>query len=410
MYRFLDKDGGVLYVGKAINVRRRVSSYFSSIDLGEKTQILVSLIDTIQITTVTSELESLLLEASYIKKFNPKYNARLTDGKAYPLIRVSVKSQYPTVLIARKNDDPKSVYFGPFPHATTVRMVLKLIRRIFPFQSVVNHAKRICLFHHLGLCPCPPMFSSPEQKKEYKKNIRHLIQFLDGKKEVVLKELVSERDKLTKKEQYELASDVQKKIDAIHYITGRSHKPFEYDVNPTLASDLRKEEVDSLTRILQEHGVAAEKLHRIECYDISNTAGVGAVGSLVVFTNGEKDSKWYRRFRIKPNIKGPNDFAMLASVLKRRLTHGQWPTPDLFIVDGGKGQVSSAKMVLMDAAINVPLIGLAKRDEIIITADFVEIRLPKDSAALRLVMRIRDEAHRFAITYHKLVRSRFIFE
>ena len=149
--------------------------------------------------------------------------------------------------------------------------------------------------------------------------------------------------------------------------------------------------------------------HRIECYDVANIQGQYATGAMVVFTNGEKDSSSYRKFKIR-KVRGQNDFAMMKEVLSRRLTHlDDWGKPDLIIVDGGKGQISSAHQALQEANVTIPLVGLAKREEIIITSDFIEIKLPKNSKALQLVMRIRDEAHRFAITFQRKLRSKSIF-
>jgi len=149
-----------------------------------------------------------------------------------------------------------------------------------------------------------------------------------------------------------------------------------------------------------------KSLRRIECFDISNTSGTNATGSMVVFENGEKAGNYYRKFKIK-TLKTPNDFAMIEEVLIRRLKHKEWPYPNLLVVDGGKGQVSAAnKAIKQFNILEIPIIGLAKKEETIITSHLAEIKLPKDSSALKLVMRIRDEAHRFAITYHKKLRSK----
>jgi excinuclease ABC subunit C len=248
-----------------------------------------------------------------------------------------------------------------------------------------------------------------DAKAEYKKTIRRIITFLEGNVEKVTKELEKERDDVSKREEFEKAKQLQIKIDAIRLITHPVHTPFEYEHNPNLKTDIRRDELKELQYHLRQVGFQTDEIHRIECYDISNTQGTNATGSLVVFTDGEKDSKWYRRFKIKPETKGPNDFAMMYEVLSRRLKHTEWPLPELLIVDGGKGQISSAKKALEDSGISVPLVGLAKREEIIITSDFHEVILPKRSHALQLVMRIRDEAHRFAITYHRKLRSKFTF-
>ncbi len=407
MYHFLDKSNTVLYVGKARDLKKRVSSYFSNKELGEKTRALVSQINSIEVTIVESELESLLLEANDIKKYDPKYNIRLTDGKAYPLIRIVIKDTYPVIISARHPDDKNSVYFGPFPSSKDVRLVLKTLRRIFPYQSVVNHPKRICLYHHLGLCPCPPVFDSPQLKKAYKETMKHIIHFLEGNTKKVLRDLENERDDYTNNEEFEKAGELQKKINAILYVTQPFHKPFEYELNPNLRTDIRHKELTQLGEHLIKGGVPVKELERIECYDMSNIQGHQYVGSMVVLTNGEIDKSQYRKFKIYQQPEGiPNDFAAMAEVITRRLKHAEWPTPDLIIVDGGKGQVSTTQSVLDMHGVSIPLIGIAKREELLITPDFVEIKLPKDSVALHLVQRIRDEAHRFAITYHRNLRSK----
>lgn len=397
-------------MGKAKNLKNRVSSYFRDTDLGEKTRILVSKIHTITYLPVASEVESLLLEAMYIKKYKPAYNIRLTDGKSYPLIRITTKELYPAVLIARRADDKKSQYFGPFPNAGAMKLVLRTIRRIFPFHSVLKHPKTFCLYHHLDLCPCVPAIDTDEARKEYKKTIQKIITFLEGDIKKVTKELEKERDTQSADENFEKAKQIQVKIEAMQLITYPLHMPYEYETNPNLKTDIRRQELEELRYHLRNVGLEVPQIHRIECYDISNTSGTNATGSLVVFTDGEKDAKWYRRFKIKPETKGPNDFAMMHEVLQRRMKHLEWPMPDLIIVDGGKGQISMAKKALEKAGIERALVGLAKKEEIIITADFRKILLPKSSHALQLVMRIRDEAHRFAITYHKKLRSKITFE
>jgi len=375
--------------------------------LGTKTQILVSRINKIKTLVLNSEIEAFLLEAKYIKKYKPKYNIKLTDDKAYPLIRITIKDIYPKVLIARKANDVNSIYFGPFPNgASALRTTLRTIRRIFPYQSVPNHPKKVCLYYHLGLCPCPPVFAASEFKKEYKKTIKHIIHFLNGHTRKIIKDLKKERDILSVNEDFEKAEEIQNKINAIELITGPFYKTaIDLDINPNLKEDLREKEISDLREILNKNNLNIKTLERIECFDISNISGTNATGSMVVFIKGEKESNWYRRFKIR-NTDGPNDFAMMEEVLKRRLNHKGWSIPDLIIVDGGKGQISSGLKVLKNLNLDIPLIGLAKREETIITSYFKEISLPKNSEALKLIMRVRDEAHRFAITYHRKLRSK----
>lgn len=472
VYRFLGKNDEILYVGKANDLKSRVSSYFAgTAKLGPKTRVLVSQIEKIDITIVESELEALLLEAFYIKKYNPKYNIRLTDSKMYIRIRITIKDDFPRVLLARREEDKNSLYFGPYPSSSSVKLVLKTIRRIYPYQSVLNHPNKKCLFNHIGLCPCPPLFSSSQEfKTEYRKHIRGIVRILEGESQKIMKELEKERDSLSKKEEYEKALVVQKKINALSLITTPFHRPFEYHINPNLRDDIRQQELDGLRDILIQQGLPVKDLTRIECYDISNTQGTHATGSMVVFVNGEKESSQYRKFRIRRDWEKPktkagevslesapkpakhlaNDFAMMREVLKRRLKHDEWNTPDLIIIDGGKGQVSSALTALADSGIAIPLVGLAKREETIVVPrlltetdgeqgdlhphvtsyhellnrrftgtgsekaqiiivneeNFTEISLPKDSPSLHLIQRLRDEAHRFAITYHRRLRSK----
>lgn len=289
-----------------------------------------------------------------------------------------------------------------------MRLVLRTIRRIFPFQSVVNHPKKPCLYYHLGLCPCPNVYASEELEKTYRKNINQISKFLNGKINKVLEELKKEREILSQNENFEKASNIQKKIETIEFILNPIFKPFEYETNPNLVFDLRIKELKTLKEELGKNGVNIKVLKRIECYDVSNIQGSFAAGVMVVFLDGEKDPASYRKFSIKnQKNRKPNDFLMIEEIIIRRLKHKEWPLPDLIIVDGGKGQVGTAVKALKKYNLAIPVIGLAKREEIIVTSDFKEVRLPKRSPALILSMRIRDEAHRFAISYHKKLRSNY---
>lgn len=433
VYLFLDADKTIIYVGKAKDLKSRVSSYFTSPNgLGPKTRLLVDQIKLIKIIIVESELESLLLEAFYIKKYRPHFNIRLTDDKSYPLVKIAIKDDYPAVLLERRMDDPKALYFGPYPNAGSVRLVLKILRKAFPYQSVLNHPKRVCLYYHLGLCPCPPVFASPELKKTYRHNIRDIIRILEGKSQNVTRDLTREMEAFSKLERFEEAAILKKRLEALKIITKPWRKPFEYDVNPNLRTDIRSGELDGLARALKSQGLEINNLDRIECYDISNIQGTNATGSMVVLTQGEIDKSQYRKFKIHQQDK-PNDFAMMQEMLERRLNHSEWPQPDLIIVDGGKGQLTSVMAALVKKDQKIPLIGLAKREETIIIPtiqsfydetkrmapiskrtklygtnedNFIELSLTKSSSSLHLIERIRNEAHRFAINYHRKLRSK----
>ncbi len=368
---------------------------------------MVSQIAKIKTIITDSEIEALLLESRYIKKYKPKYNIKLMDDKSYLMIRITIKDKYPKVLMARRQDDKDSIYFGPFPNGSkALRIVLKIIRKIFPYQSVLNHDKKICLYHHLGLCPCPPIFDSPQLRREYSKNICHIKNFLDGNTGKIITDLKKERDILSKNEEFEKAILLQNKIKAIGLITGPHYKKYsDSGFDSDFTDKLRKKEINELINILNKNGYNVKSLERIECFDISNTSGSNATGSMVTFVSGKKDGNWYRKFKIR-TLSSPNDVGMMEEILHRRMKHYEWPWPNLLIIDGGKGQVSTAVKVLKNTNSKIPLIGLAKKEETIVTADLKEISLPKESEALKLIMRIRDEAHRFAISYHRSLRSK----
>lgn len=396
----------MVYVGKALNLRKRVSSYFLNKDFGEKTRLLVSQIHSIKIIGVSSELEAFLLEERLVKKYKPKYNIKLQDGKTYPSIKITVKDEYPKILMVRKQIDDKSMYFGPYTKTSSLIKVLKIIRRIFPYQSVLNHPKSLCFYYHLGLCPCP----SVTKDKNYKKTIKRIVSFLKGDTQKIIIELEKEREIYSKNEDFENAKLTQNKIDSIKFVTSPIYKPFEYEENPNLRFDIIEDQLNALKKVLIKNDIFVDNLKRIECYDISNISGKYATGSMVVFTNGEKDTSSYRRFRIKRFYNNkPNDFAMMQEMLERRLKRKDWEMPSLIIIDGGKGQVSSIKEIFTKLNVNIPLIGLAKKEETIISSGLKEIKLPKSSKELLLVIRLRDEAHRFAVSYHRKLRSKFIF-
>lgn len=396
-------------MGKAKDLKKRVSSYFTKNDHDLKTKLLVEHIKDVNHIVVLSEIEAFLLESALIKQYRPYYNIKLTDDKSYPFVLIS-KSDSPYVSIVRKKTDKKALYYGPYVDAGALKIVLKLLRKIFPYQSARNHPKRKCLYFHLGLCPCVPAI--PENMASYKRNLRSLRQVLEGKKETVLKTLIRERNAYSQREEFEQARGIQYQIEALERLTSPVYEPFKYIENPNAHTQREQEENNSLLELLRSHGVLLEKLSRIECYDISNFQGSSATGSMTVFVDGSATKSEYRKFKIK-KVKQINDFAMHQEVLGRRLKHIEWNYPQLIIIDGGKGQVSSAMQVLAHLNIHIPVIGLAKKFETIIIPEkeagrfvFREVRVPLSTPALNLMRRIRDEAHRFAITYHRVLRSK----
>lgn len=406
---FKDEKGKILYVGKAKNLKKRVASYFSNKALDAKTIKLVAALKDISTIQVASEIEAFLLESELIKKHRPFYNIKLTDDKSYPMIEITTNSN-PSVTITRKKADKNALYFGPYTDTKAAKTVLKLLRKVFPYQSIKNHPKRKCLYFHLNLCPCVP--AVPENLTEYKNNLKGIERFLKGKKHEVLKSLEKERDLYSKNEEFEKAASMQSKIERINYITSTTFDPFHYIDKPDFYYERIEKEVASLREILKPYFTGLVSLKRIECYDISNISGTNATGSMVVFINGEKLSSEYRRFKIKTK-NTPDDFHMMREMIARRFDNKEWEKPDLVIIDGGKGQVSSALMSMATQKVSYPLVGLAKREEIIVVPvknahgmEFVEVKLPHSTPGINLVRRIRDEAHRFAVAYHRLLRKK----
>ena len=415
-YIFKDENNVIIYVGKAKDLKKRVSSYFlKSRILDSKTIQLVSKIKTIDHIVVNSEIEAFLLEASLIKKHHPFYNIKFLDDKSYPYVKISV-NKIPYISISRnKKIDLNAKYFGPYPEVTPLKAVLKLLRKIFPYQATANHSKRKCLYYHLGLCPC--VQAVPENLLEYKRNIRNISLFFDGDKEKLLKNLLSDQKICIKNEEFEKAGIIQNQIDAIHRITREEFNPFLYIEKPDSYYERLQNETKSLKKILSDRGVSVDDLYRIECYDISNLSGTNATASMAVFINGDSSKKDYKRFKIRTKHT-PDDFHMLKEVVARRLKHPEWGIPNLMVIDGGKGQVSSVLEILLASEYKIPVIGLAKKEETIIVPKitksysiiFDEIKLQKSEPGINLLRTIRNEAHRFAITYHKLLRSKAAFK
>lgn len=394
VYLFKNSKGKIIYVGKAVNLNNRVKSYFNkSLSTGEKTKLLVDNIKSLEIIKVDSEIEALLLEANLIQKYQPKYNIDLKDNSSYPSIKITTNEKFPRVTQTRKIIHDGAKYYGPYTDITTLRFILKTLRKIFKFRSCKTLPKKPCLYYYINKCQAPCIFNSTEQAKEYKKNIKNIILFLDGKKDLLIKNLTVEMKISSKDENYEKANQLKTQIEKIKDFTKPSNKPYEYLKNPDLLDDQINLSLDNLKKSLN-----LQNLSRIECYDVANIQGQFSTASMIVFTNGQKDTDSYRRFKIHTTGK-PNDYKMLEETLLRRFKHNEWPSPDLVIIDGGLGQLN----VFNNLKINIPAIALAKREEKIYFKNKIII-LDRSSPALKLLQRIRDEAHRFATTYHKKLR------
>lgn len=432
-YIFKDAGGKVIYVGKAKNLKSRVKSYFSvSIPSDFKTAELVSKINDLEFIKVGSEFEALILEAELIKKYRPKYNIVLKDDKSriYIVIRDDVisisgkKYKSPKVITSRKPDLKDSdVVFGPYPNNVVVRKILTTSRKIFPFRDC-NYTKFVkyrkisspCLYGHMGICPSPCLASEPSDLSSYKKNISGLKKILSGNATGLIKNIKKKMQTYSENEKFEEAAVYRDLLDKFYFVQKTFREAEEYINNPYLIDDINKKSLEEIKDFLP---FLKNLPRRIECYDISNISGKEAVGSMVVSINGSIDKSEYKRFKIKFK-KTPDDFGMMYEVLYRRLKRElpgsdvkSWGLPDLIVVDGGKPQVSSASDVLKDLGIFVPVVGIAKKFETLVYKEgeeFYEKRFPNDSLGMKLIIRLRDESHRFAQSYHHLLRKKSLVE
>ncbi len=540
VYLMKDTRGTVLYVGKAQSLRNRVRSYWQKQAGGGEIHLIRSVIEKIadlEYTMTDSVSEALLLEINLVKRYRPRYNVRLKDDKSYPFIKITMAEDFPRVERTRKLPADGSRYFGPYASASSVDEAMNLIRRIFPFRTCGldiregrKAIERPCLLYHIKRCQAPCV--GYINKADYRADIEQIERFLEGRQEIVARELTRQMQAASEATQYERAAALRDKVKAVERTMESqkmaAHATTEEDVLglarqdtqaavqlfavrggkmvgrdvylldapretddatvlagfvkqyyeratsvppavlvPALPEDAADLETFLATRrggavhirvpqrgakrellalatrnatetLAREHArwladqgktlVALEELGqaldlpvaplRIECYDISNFAGAQSVGSMVVFEDGRPRTGEYRRFRIK-EVVGANDYASHQEVLRRRFRRAKtgeegneeelrWQLPDLVVIDGGKGQLSAAKEVLDELGYHdLAVVGLAKEREEIFLPDRDEpVMLPTTSPALYLMQRLRDEAHRFAITYHRSLRAK----
>lgn len=526
---FKDSQHKVIYVGKASNLRNRVSSYFSpNTNLPSKPLRMLSKIANIESILTNTEQEALILECNLIKKHRPSYNVRLKDDKTFPYLKIDLNNDWPVVRITRRSQKDEAKYFGPFASAGSLRMTLRLIRKIFPFRScskaITGNEAKPCLEYHINRCLGPCIGAT--SKEEYDKVIQQVIMFLEGKQETILRELKLSMLRASQELKFEKAALLRNQIQAIQQVIegqkiaiavrgehdvialaqakdlayveiffvrnskllGRDHlilegirdempthiitsfiKQYYYSASsiPPLIllqypveepsviihwlSKLRgtrvrlhvprqggkKQLLDIVAKNAQQgfelyqakqstNVVAAITLEelkhklslpktplRIESYDISSIRGSMPVGSMVVFEKGIPKRAHYRRFRIR-SVSGIDDYAMIQEILRRRFvrfteTEDKWATtPDLVLIDGGKGHLNAALAVMSAIGLSqIPVASLAKENEEVFVPGRPEpVDIPQTSAALYLLQRVRDEAHRFALGYHQRLRQK----
>ncbi len=388
-YLMKDKAGRVIYVGKAKSLKKRLLNYIGR-SLDTKTVMLMSNVSDLEYRLAPTESLALLLEASLIHKYAPKYNVSLRDDKSYPLVKIT-NEEFPAVCITRKREHDGARYFGPYTSAWLLKEALKIIRKRFPYRSCKQMPDKACIYYRIGLSPAPCV--GKINKQEYAKTIKNISLILEGKTEALIKKLLREMKLKAKGHDFEEAAKRRDQINAL----GSIAENYAGSPNQGALEDLRN--------LLQ-----LKKLpERIEAFDISNISGKEATGSMVSFYRGLPDKNNYRRFRIK-TVKAIDDYRMLAEVVRRRylrLTEEKLPLPDLILIDGGRGHLLTAARELSNLDLSIPLVSIAKKEEHIYLGESLKpIKLTSDTPALNLLRRVRDEAHRFAVAYHHILRRK----
>lgn len=503
VYFFKAPDETILYIGKAKELRKRVSSYFAK-TYTDKTGLLVKEATSIEFIVTDTEVEALILEARLIRQHKPKYNIDLKNGVRYAYLKFT-NQDFPRLLTVRKREKDQAQYFGPFTDGTGRENSARLLRSIFKVRTCGEKLpKKVCLQFYLGNCDAPCIANI--SKEEYKKNVDVATSVLRGKTKMVIKQLETEMKRLSEKKMFEQAKTRRDQIralrkfgqrqkiemhkqyneDVLHWInigekvyvqlfrvekgniSGKQEFTFEsgpeiieqfirqyYQTNeipdmliiprPLKEQDLiaayltkikgkkvsidipyrgRKKKIldlvyrnilfateqeDQSLLNLRDHLNLPGVPYVIECFDISTIQGSFNVASMVQFRGGVPDKSNYRRFKIK-TVQQQDDFASMAEVVRRRYTRllkEKKPVPDLIVVDGGRGQLNAAWEVLKDLEVKVPIIGLAKKEEEIYRVETIDtLKLSKKEPGLKLLIQLRDEAHRFAITYHRLLRKK----
>lgn len=415
VYFFYDKTGKVIYIGKALNLKNRVKTHFRQPNY--KDNIFIKNVEKIGYIPLSSEVEALILESQLIKKNQPKFNILFRDDKKYFYVGIS-REDWPRIFLTHQPQNKKD-YIGPFTDGASLKQTLKTLRKIFPFRSCKNMPKKSCLWYDLERCPGPCLFEkeknirkmlqkqTKERQKEYKNNIKKLKEVLEGKRKKVISVFRKEMKEFSKKEKFESAVKIRDKISSLERVF--SHKII-FDL-------VGKQEDEKNEGKILKNALSLQKIpKRIEGYDISNIKSTEMVGAMVVFELNEPgkyfpNKKEYRLFKIK-TVKKQNDIACLEEIISRRLSHDNWGIPDLLYIDGGKAQFNVVIKTVQQKGDNeqlktIPVISLAKRTNILYTSIFGKSSIDKlDKVAKMTILRIRDESHRFAISYHKKLRKK----
>jgi len=413
IYIYRDSFGNVIYVGKAVNLRKRMSQYFrpsASRMADPKLRSLIKSIDSWEFHLVKNEDESLLLESNLIKKYMPRYNVLMRDDKRYLMIKMNLSEKFPKLYLARVRKDDGMKYFGPFPRGNVLRGTVEFLTRRFGLRSCNSpepseEDKKHCLARIIKDCSCP--CSGAISQEDYRKRVDSMLEVLNGNVKEMISEIKDEMLKAASSKNFEAAARWRDIASGIDEVFGPRNRSFRYaSIQSTSGADA----VKALQDVLKLPSLPDP----IEGFDISNIGGELAVAGMVSFKNGKPDRKNYRRFRIK-SVHQIDDFAMMKEVITRRFSRliaENKPLPGLVMIDGGKGQLNAALEALCEIkSPPVPVIGLAKKNEEIFVPGISDpIVLDRHSHALKLLQAVRDEVHRFSIQYHRELRLKRIQE
>jgi len=406
----------ILYIGKAKNLRSRVAGYFQqgsdiAVSRGPKIVEMLGKVKSVDFLETKSEVDALLTEARLIKDIRPPYNTDLVDDKTFPYLEVATGEDFPGVYITRKPQAKGSRLFGPFAGAKDLRGVLVVLQRIFRFRTCrlnISQADakrrffRPCLLYSIKQCSAP--CAAKIDKVEYKKIVTDLIKFLRSKRSTILRQMKRRMTEAAEARQYEKAAVFRDRIRLIERLDRRG-TPDE-DVQPEVFAADPTEALGQFQKLLQ----TPEPVRIIEGIDVAHISGAESVGSLVKFIDGRPFKSGYRRFKIK-TVKGIDDYAMIAEVVRRRYKYalrGEELWPDLVLIDGGLGHLHAAEAAFREMNAPIPKIAaIAKKEEkIFLQGSRKPLKLPANSPALKLLQYVRDEAHRFAQHYHHLLRDK----
>jgi excinuclease ABC subunit C len=397
VYLFKDCEERIIYIGKALDLKKRVASYFQNRNLSPKIKVLTGRITALEVIETQTEVDALLLEAFLVRKHKPRYNTQLKDDKSYPLLKLT-GDRFPRLLITRKRSESKATYYGPYTDGRLLKEAVRVINGLFPIRKCAALPKKACLYYHIGQCIAPCI--KPEVKPEYDKLIREVKTFFQGSRKSMIDYLTERMQAAASEYRFEDAQFFKSQIEALGWFRRKRFDPKRPEGGIGLRGTLELKQRLEMPRLPE----------KIVCFDVSNIQGDEAVASKVCFYRELSNPLEYRRYKIK-GVRGINDYAMVQEALRRMLAgieaNRESAFPDLIMIDGGKGHLNSALEVLKSFDYpGAEIISIAKQFEYVFSPkEKNPIVFPPGSSALRLLQKIRDEAHRFAITYHRSLKE-----